>query len=92
MSAVHDNLDKNRFEMPVDGEVAYVTYRRQDGIVTLLHAQVPAALEGRGIGSKLVQATLEAIRGEGLKVVPRCSFVAAYIDRHPEVQDLLAHS
>lgn len=92
MSDVRDNPDKNRFEMPVDGETAFVAYRRQPGVITLVHAEVPPALEGRGIGSRLVRATLEAVRKEGLKVVPRCSFVAAYIRRHPEVHDLLAQA
>jgi len=51
---------------------------------------VPRVLEGRGIGSKLVRATLDQVRSEGLKVVPRCSFVRAYMERHPEYADLLA--
>ena len=60
------------------------------GRIALLHTEVPDALSGQGIGSKLVRATLEAFRREGVKVVPRCEFVAAYVARHPEYRDLLA--
>ncbi len=90
MSEIADNAERSRFEMPVEGHIAFVTYRRGPGAITLLHAEVPAELEGRGVGSRLAKATLDAVRAEGLKVVPRCSFIAAYIQRHPAYQDMLA--
>ena len=90
MSELIHNSFAHRFEMPVDGDIAFVTYRRGDGVITLNHAEVPRELEGRGVGSKLVRATLDQVRSEGLKVVPRCSFVAAFITRNAEYQDLLA--
>jgi len=89
MTSVIDNVSDNRFEMAVDGQTAFLTYRRNGGVIVLNHAEVPRALEGRGVGSDLVRATLDAVRAEGLKVVPRCSFVAAFIRRHPEYADLL---
>ena len=63
---------------------------RTGGRIALLHTEVPDALSGQGIGPKLVRGTLDAVRAEGLKVVPRCEFVAAYVARHPEYRDLLA--
>ena len=50
----------------------------------------PPAIEGHGVGSKLVRGALDAARDQGLRVVPQCPFVAAYIKRHPEYEDLLA--
>jgi hypothetical protein len=87
---ITDNAAANRFEMDVEGATAFVLYRRAEGVITLLHAEVPAQLEGRGVGGRLVRATLDAVRREGLKVVPRCSFVAAYIRRNPEYADLVS--
>ena len=55
-----------------------------------MHTEVPPALEGRGIGSALVRGMLEAIRARGLKVVVKCPFVATYMGKHPEFNDLIA--
>ena len=89
MPDLTDNIGMNRFEMLVEGHIAFVTYRRAPGTIALLHAEVPAELEGRGVGSRLARATLEAVRGESLKVVPRCSFIAAFMAKNPEFNDLL---
>jgi predicted GNAT family acetyltransferase len=91
MSDVRDNPARSRFEMASGGAVAFVEYRREGGDrIVLTHTEVPEALSGRGVGSKLVRGTLEALRTEGSRVVPRCEFVAAYVERHPEYRDLLA--
>jgi len=87
---VRDNKDKRRFELAVDGRTAFSQYRLAPGAITFLHTEVPKELEGRGIGSKLVRGELQAVRALGLKVVAKCPFVAAYIRKHPEFQDLLA--
>ena len=91
-ATVRDNPSQGRYEMAVDNDVAFVTYRRTDGVVTMLHAAVPSRLSGRGIGTTLVRGALELVRAEGSRVVPLCSFVAAFIDRNVEYQDLLARN
>ena len=90
MPQVKDNPALGRFEMGGGDSTAFVEYRRAGDRIALLHTEVPEALSGKGVGSKLVSGTLDAVRAEGLKVVPRCEFVAAYIGRHPEYRDLLA--
>ena len=87
---VVDNKAKDRFELEADGHIAFGSYEREDGLITFTHTIVPAELQGRGLGSILIKAALDAVRAEGLKVVPECPFVRAYIDKHPEEQDLLA--
>jgi uncharacterized protein len=87
--AVRDNAALKRFELEVDGNTAYLYYRLEPGVITLVHTEVPPALGGRGVGSTLVRGALEAIRAKGLKVIVRCPFVSAYMGKHPEFNDLL---
>jgi len=87
---VHDNPAHNRFELDLDGHTAFATYRRDGGVLAILHTEVPKALNGRGIGSKLVRGLLEIARAEGLKIKPLCPFVVAYMDKHPEYADVRA--
>jgi predicted GNAT family acetyltransferase len=90
MNEVQDNAAAQRFELAVEGQTAFVDYRRRDGVVTMLHAEVPSALSGRGLGSRLVGGALDLVRAQGETVVPRCSFVAWFIAQNPAYQDLLA--
>ncbi|HEX7775877.1 MAG TPA: GNAT family N-acetyltransferase, partial [Parvibaculum sp.] len=53
---------------------------------------VPEELGGKGVGSRLAKGALDAVRAEGLKVVPQCPFIAAYIKKHPEYQPLVIES
>ena len=90
MSAVYDNTARRRYEMDVDGLTALITYEVGPDRITLMHTEVPRALSGRGIGSALARGVLDDIRGRGLHVVPRCEFMAGFIDRNPAYADLLA--
>jgi len=85
---VHDNTARQRFEIDLDGHTAFATYQRADGVLTILHTEVPKELNGRGIGSKLARGMLDSARAQGLKVKPLCPFVASYMDKHPEYADL----
>jgi uncharacterized protein len=67
-----------------DGEVAVLTYRLRAGRFVLIHTQVPASLEGRGIGGKLVLAALDRARQDGLTIVPLCPFARNWLERHPD--------
>ena len=86
---VRHNPSASRFELQIDGQTAVLEYALQGDTITLVHTEVPAELEGRGFGSQLARAGLEYARKNGLKVVPVCEFVAGYIERHPEYQDLV---
>ncbi len=87
---VIDNRVRNRYELTIDGETAYVAYARECGLITFIHTIVPEALAGRGIGSILARHVLDAARADGDKVIPQCPFIAAYIRKHPEYQNLVA--
>lgn len=90
MAAVYDNKVLSRFELEVEGGVAFANYRRAPGIVVITHTETPRELRGRGIASALVKGALALIRTEGLKVVAGCGFVADYLDKHPEEADRMA--
>lgn len=90
MSPVEDNAPAHRFELKAGESTAFIDYRREGGQTVLIHTEVPEALEGQGVGSALVRGALDRLRAEGQAVVPQCSFVARYIERHPEYGDLVA--
>lgn len=86
---ISDNRDRSRFEVTVDGHLARADYEIAGDVITFTHTVVPPALEGRGIASRLILHALNDVRARGLRVVPQCPFVAAYIRKHPEWADLL---
>jgi hypothetical protein len=84
------NAAARRFEATVEGQLARADYQLDDGVMRMVHTDVPRALEGRGIAGALVQAALEHARAQDLCVEPVCPYVAGYMKRHPETLDLLA--
>jgi uncharacterized protein len=89
MNQVRDNKAQSRFEMDVEGAVAFANYRLTPSTVIITHTETPPALRGRGIASELVKGALELIRADGLKVVAGCAFVVDYLRKHPEYADLV---
>lgn len=91
-NAVRDNKQEHRFEMALgEGKMAFIQYAKPDeGVLDLMHTEVPEEFEGKGIGSELVKGTFEILQQENLKMLPTCRFVAVYLQRHPEYQSLAA--
>jgi uncharacterized protein len=91
--SVTDNIARRRFELDLEGGgQAFIDYRRKGHVVTLVHAEVPEALQGRGVGSALVRGALELARARKERVVPVCPFIVDYLVRHPQFQDLVARA
>lgn len=88
--AIRNNTALSRYELNLDGAIAFANYQLAPGKVVITHTETPPALRGRGMASKLVQGALEQIRAEGLKVVAGCSFVVDYLAKHPEFADVEA--
>jgi len=89
---IEDNASRHRYEMTVDGQHAgRIDYRlRGEGAIDLIHTEVDKAFEGRGLASKLARFALDDARARGLKVIPTCEYIAAYIAKHAEYGDLLS--
>jgi predicted GNAT family acetyltransferase len=87
---VADNPDEGRFEIVADGQLAGAAFYRMEGeAVAFTHTEVDHLYKGQGIGSKLAAGALDAMRERGLRVLPYCPFMRAYIERHPEYVDLV---
>ena len=74
--------EQSRFEAAVEGGTAVLVYEREGSTVTMLHTVVPEEAEGRGVASALARAAVGWARGEQLEVVPQCSYVRSWLERH----------
>ena len=89
ISVIHNEAE-HRYEATVDGQLSVCEYEIADNHMVFTHTLVPPELRGRRIAEELVRAGLAGARTRGVKVIPACSFVDAFIRRHREFQDLLA--
>ncbi len=83
------NTTGKRFEMQVDENTAFINYKQGGNTVYLIHTEVPAALEGKGVASALVEKTLHYIQEHQLHLVPLCTFVQSYLEKHPQWKKLV---
>jgi predicted GNAT family acetyltransferase len=88
--SIEHHPEQSRFQAVVQGRLCFAAYRCVSGVMHMTHTEVPAELEGRGIAAALVGAALAHAQAGGLKVEPHCSYVRAYMRRHPETRALLA--
>lgn len=88
---IEHNKQARRFEVNIDGHTGYLEYQEKgDNVLEYAHTLVPKELGGKGIGSQLVKHALDYAREHNYKVIPSCSFVEAYINKHENYQSLLA--
>ncbi len=90
MSEVSHDASGHRFNVTVDGHLAYIEYEPGDGRITITHTIVPPEIGGRGIAGHLVRAALEYARDQHLSVVPQCTYADAWMRRHLEFDGLRA--
>jgi len=87
---VADNADALRFELRLSGQVAgYVTYRDLPSGRAFEHTVIAPEFEGLGLASQLIRHALAETGSAGLRVLPFCPFVRAYIQRHPDYLTLV---
>jgi len=90
--AIQHNPAAMRFEAVVEGMLCRTDYRMHGDTMMIVHTEVPQQLEGRGIASALVKAAFKHAADKGMDVLPVCSYVRTWVQRHPEVAPLLADS
>lgn len=90
ITLVEDNPAKHRFEILVDDALAgFTAYLPRGEVLVFTHTEVDEKFQNLGVGAALIRATLDQLRERGTRVVPRCPFMAAFIERHPEYGDLV---
>ncbi|TAL00872.1 MAG: N-acetyltransferase [Rhodospirillaceae bacterium] len=89
VSAVVDNVARERFELVENGHLAYASYRRVGNEVTIPYVEAADALRGTGAASRLMAGVVAHARTEGLKVMPTCGYAVSWFRRNPEASDVL---
>jgi predicted GNAT family acetyltransferase len=84
------NEDENQFELHTKDGTAFLEFIREGEKLFLTHTETPEALRGQGIAADLVKQSLQRAKDNGLTVVPSCTFVAKYVNNHPEWNDILS--
>lgn len=85
--SVRHNVAQHRYELDTDHGVALAVYHEQGDSMVFTHTEVPPVDEGKGFASRLVREALADARRRGYRIVPACSFIAAYVRRHPEFEE-----
>lgn len=89
---IWDDEENHRYALEVDGQPAgMAVYHLRGGRHFFVHTEVDDEFSGRGLGTRLVKTALDDVRQAGGRVVPLCPLFAAYIERHPEYEDLVDH-
>ena len=86
---VRHNTDDDRFESDVPGGLAHIDYIIDGDEITFTHTEVPKEAEGKGIAGQLVSAAMAYAREAKLRVIPQCSYVASWLKRHHEYNDIV---
>jgi len=87
---IRDSEAANRYEAREDGELAgFLDYVVRRGHIALIHTETLAPHQGRGIGERLIRFALDDARRRSLRVIPICPYVRAFVERHPEMQDIV---
>lgn len=88
---ITDDTERSRIELSIDGDLAgWLDYRPAGDSIIIAHTEVSGRHRGEGLGGVLVRGALDTARANGKTVIATCPFAAAYIDRHPELDEFLA--
>ena len=89
-NAVRNNHERCRYELDIDGQVVFASYRRDGATLAILHVEAPPALRGTGAAGRLMHGVMAMARTTGAKIVPLCGYASAWLRRHREYAELLA--
>jgi uncharacterized protein len=87
---ITDNAERQRYELAVDGQVVFATYRREGDAVQIRHVEAPPALRGTGAADRLMHGVAALARANHLTLVPLCGYARSWLRRHREYADVMA--
>jgi predicted GNAT family acetyltransferase len=85
-----NNEALHNFELTINGDRSFIDYKLKGDKIYLIHTEVPQEMEGMGVAAALVEKTFNYIEEHHLKLIPLCTYVAAFLKRHPEWKRILA--
>ncbi|MEA1834270.1 GNAT family N-acetyltransferase [Methylobacterium durans] len=86
---MHDNAERSRFELDIEGHTVFVDYQRREGLLVIRHVYAPPPLRGTGAADRLMHAVAASARAEGRRITALCGYAGAWLRAHPEHRDLL---
>lgn len=89
MNKIEHNSQGHCFELMLEGHRCVLDYTLHNNVMTVTHTGVPSELGGRGLAAEITKFALNHARAQGWKVIPQCSYVAAYVKKHPEYASLV---
>ena len=84
MNAITHNVTRKCFELQLEGHRCVLDYTLNNNVMTITHTGVPSELGGRGLAAEITKFALDHAQSHGWMVIPQCSYVAAYIKKHPQ--------
>ncbi|WP_029106389.1 GNAT family N-acetyltransferase [Mycobacterium sp. URHD0025] len=90
MAEVRNNPEARHYEITVDGEHAGLAAYADSGDQRIFyHTEIDDAFGGRGLAGELVDAALTDARAAGKRIVAVCPYVAKYVQKHHDFDDIL---
>jgi predicted GNAT family acetyltransferase len=90
MSTIEHNVSGKCFELSLEGHRCVLDYTLNSNVMTITHTGVPNELGGRGLAAAITKFALDHAQSKGWRVIPQCSYVAAYIQKHPIYASLVS--
>jgi predicted GNAT family acetyltransferase len=84
------NSTSKRLELEAEGNTAFIDFKLSHQLLFLIHTEVPSVIEGKGVGSAIVQKALQYAKDNNYRIIPLCAFMQSYLKRHKEWSDIIA--
>lgn len=92
MDILHEiDGSKGAFRIRETGKIqAEMTYSRAgEKLMIIDHTEISDALQGKGVGRKLLQNAVDFARTNEIKILPLCPYAKSVFDKDPSIRDVL---